>query len=155
MDSKYSLAERVMKRIQARLSTDSKVSIQQAILAVGSARDKLLQAKLYADSYGDREVSKSTYITEYGWDGELKPYWDTNKKMFYITLPTIPIELRNDGGMVNVTNSCDNDYSYVRVAPFSANLYRGLGAANLPRPVYFRKRYKVYFNGKDTSEDSH
>lgn len=152
MASKYSLAERLRKQLQARLSTEAKVSQQQAAIAIGAARNELIQRKVYADYYAERVLSVSNYITEYGYDEPLKPTWDSDRNLYSLKLPAQPIELPNGVGIQEVKRKGETEYAMIRVEPFSGNLYRGMAGANLPRPKYFVKGRTLYFDEESVGD---
>ena len=147
--SLYSLAERLRKQLQSRLSTEAKVSMQEAILAIGSARDKIIQNKLYAQYHTDGHMVIQNLMSEYGYDEKLNPVWDADRELYSLRLPALPIELPKNSGIVDVRVKGQKDYSFIQSEPFNGTMYRGLAAATIPRAEFFQKGANIYF-----SEDS-
>ena len=152
--SKFSLAERVRKELQAVMDTESKVTQQQAILTVGSARDKLVYNRLIGDYQANKSINYAMYLSEFGYDTPLNPTWDADRNLYSLQLPALPIELPRNSGIQDVHIKGQTEYSFVQVEPFSGNMYRGMAASKLPRPTFFQKGGTLYFPPTAVSEKS-
>lgn len=151
--SKYSLAERLVKQIQSRMSKEAKIGLREAILAIGSARDSVVRNKVLSDYY-EGGVRTSNYLSEFGYDEKLTPTWDGDRGLYSLSLPALPIQLPKNIAIQDVSIKGQTEYAFVQVAPFSGNLYRNLAASNIPRPAFFQKGGSIYFSPDTVGEKS-
>lgn len=151
--SKYELAERLRKEMQPRLTPNTKVSQQEAELAVSDARDKLLKDLIWNRYYQGESLRTDAFTSEFGFDEHLHPTYDSKRKLWYLWCPAQPLDLPKNSGIVSVGIVGENDILFVRTSPRSKNLFRNLPASNLPRQTYWLEGDKIFF-GKDLNEQS-
>jgi|DEB0MinimDraft_3_1074331.scaffolds.fasta_scaffold16870_2 hypothetical protein len=142
MESKYSLAEQVRKVIQPRLSTDTKVTQQEAMLTVGNVADKLIQVKLYQEYYADGGMDLSPFIQTYK---NVTAEYDEEDCEWFAWLPAKPIGLPKASGLVELYVKGYADYPLIRTFTSNRALYRNLDGGSLPRGTYWQENDKIIF----------
>lgn len=156
MATKRGLAERVLKMINPKLTQDSKVSLQQMSLDVGTARDTIITADILAKYYNGDAVVYGGLIQEYGYETSINVSYDTNKRLFYIEMPAMPLDLPNGIGIREVgIVGCEGEDTFIPLNAQSKGLYKNLygNHTQLPRAGYWFEGYNMYFS-KPLSEDN-
>jgi len=148
----YSISERAKKIIDPRLTTDSKVTMQELVQAVGNVRDKLVMDEAYSQRYSNETIDVDEILKSYGYKESLNPEWDVDRNSWKLKLPALPIDLPHSAGLRGVSVKCDDMISMVRTEPGSRNMFRGMFAAALPRDSYHRELDEIYFHQEMTED---
>ena len=146
MSSLYSLSERTLKIVSPRLTTDSRVTMQEMTLTLGSIRDKLIIGEAYSQRYAEEPIEVDEIIKSYGYTENIHPEWDVNRNLWKVQLPAIPIDLPHSAGLRGISVKGDDSLSMVRVEPGSDNMFRGMFGSSLPRDTYHREMGELYFH---------
>jgi hypothetical protein len=152
MSSLYSLAERTLKIAEPRLTTDTAVTMQEAILTIGTVRDKLIMNEAYAQRYAQETIEVEEILKTYGYDVDINPVYDVSRDMWKITLPAQPLDMPLSAGLRGISVRGGDNLSMVRLEPGSINMTRGMHSAALPRDAYHRELMELYFHQPMTEE---
>ena len=149
MATKRGLAERILKKYYPRLTQDSKTTLQEMAIAVGTARDFIITTKL-TQAYGLEDYSVyGGYIKDFGYEEDIKVSFDNMKQSFYIEMPAFPLNLPRHTGIREVgIRGNEGEDTFVPLQSSSNSLYKGLYGShpNIPRVGYWFEGYRMYFS---------
>lgn len=134
MSSKFKLAEQCIKRLNGgEYTTDSKITLRQASLAVAQARNKMVRDMIWQNrSIGERNVPVDI-ISEYQQTSQK----DANGNI-YVTLPIRTLStIQDDFSIFQVYATNDPNNHLVPTRQGSTNMYRGLGVDMMEGRAYF------------------
>jgi|TARA_R110002167_G_scaffold3714_1_gene17999 hypothetical protein len=134
------------------MTTDSKVTMQEMLQTIGSARDKLIANEAYSQRYAEEPIEVDEIIKSYGYTEVINPEWDSTRNSWKLQLPAIPIELPYSAGLRGVSVRGNDNLSMVRVEPNSNNMFRGLYGSSIPRDTYHREMNEIYFHQAMTED---
>lgn len=146
MSSKYKIAEQVVKLLSAGQQKDGlKVSVQQAMHAVGQAANKIIRAFILSNKQMGVETIPFDIISSYS----IKSEYDVDRDKWYVPLPVRALSgLPNNSGIHRVRLASDWGNDFVPLNEGFYSMYRDLDALMLEsRPAYFPERDRLYLVG--------
>lgn len=143
MLTKYEIAERYLKAVQPRLTTDNPITLQEAMQTVDTIRDKVVQGYVYALHYKEHWHNIDALLSTF----TVRPVREDGQ--WYAYLPATPLELPKDMGLYRV--GYEDDYDFIKVKEGSRSMYRNMSSSVLPRDTYWVVGDKMYF-GQDMNE---
>lgn len=138
------LAEQCLNLINGgHITSDIQFSFNQAVIAVGQARDYLLRSLYWENKkLGEGDID-GAFIRDY--DNQDVTF-DTTKNMFYSDLPAQVVGLANDMGVYQILWQEDQTTSFLRIPNGTLSLTSGLQVSEFSgKIVYFKEGTKIYF----------
>lgn len=129
MVSKRKIAEAVLNRLNGgKVNRDSKITIRQAMFAVGEARNLVILQKLQQNK---REFSEWDVPYDIVSQYVEKPIYDESKCEWYVAMPVKVLALHRGLGIYSVFQEGFESKSFIPQSLGSVSLYAGLGADNM------------------------
>ncbi len=129
MVSKRQIAEVVLNRVNGgKINRDSKITIRQAMFAVGEARNLVILQKLQQNKreYSEWDVPYDI-VSQY----TVKPEYDEDRCEWYVDMPAKVLALHRGLGIYSVFQEGFESMDFVPQSLGSVSMYAGLGADSM------------------------
>lgn len=151
--NKYKIAEQARKILYPSGTNDAAFSMQEALLAVGQARDRLIQEDYYQKLNSEERYIAFNYVAVYDNNGQgYSVQMDAVKNRAYLDLPCRIIDLPKQRGLVQVTTIGFEEDAYVPIEQTALAMYKGLEDMDGEK-FYYPQGQRLYFS-KNVGEDT-
>lgn len=149
-NSKQAYAEQLIKTINGgNYTSDSKITMRQAMRYVGQARDTLVTKYLWQTDYEMEDYLYGGFVVSY----TVTTKKDTLRNKHYAELPAKPIWLPNNEGILQVSFPQDEVNGFIPMPTVSMQIYGALDASFLEGNLgYYPEKDRIYLYGLEESD---
>lgn len=143
--SKQSYGEELIKIINGgNYTSDSKITLRQAMRYIGQSRDFLVRKYLWSTDYEMEDYLYGGFVVDY----IITTEYDSTRNKYYAKLGKKPIWLPNNEGILQVSFPHDEVNGFIPMPTASMQVYGALDASFLEGNLgYYPEKDKIYLYG--------
>lgn len=149
-NSKQAYGEELIKTVNGgNYTSDSKITLRQAMRYIGQARDALVRKYLWQTDYEMEDYLYAGFVVPY----IVTTQKDTVRDKYYAKLPANPIWIPNNEGIVQVSFPHDEVNGFIPMPTASMQIYGALDASFLEGNLgYYPEKDRIYLYGLEKDD---